>query len=137
MLNDLPDYEAPETTTQYHFVLNPGKANVAALEKVKIQKLRKGEKARLEPPWSRFISKKYLGKIIALARRRRIEVKFVFLPSYGDLETQPGDLEFYKKYGEVLLPPAAIFQSTEYRVDADHLNAEGASELTVWLAENL
>lgn len=137
MLGDLPAYDAAGNSMPYHFVAHPGKANAAALAKVKNRKTQKAGKIRLEPPWSRRISKKYLWEIVALAMHHQVEVKFLYLPSYGALETQPAELEFYKKYGEVLLPPAPFSQSPEYRVDEDHLNDEGAMLLTEWLAGNL
>ena len=78
----------------------------------------------------------YLGRILDLARQRGVEVKFLYLPSYGYVQDQPRDLALYAGHGE-MLATGALLAEPGFWNDFHHLNLHGAAALSGRLAEML
>lgn len=81
--------------------------------------------------------KAYFEKIMNICRERNINICFLYLPSYGTALTVPSEIELYKKYGRVFLPPSRILRNRNNWFDENHLNKNGAAELSSWLGEQL
>ena len=73
----------------------------------------------------RFTSNFYLEQIIQLATKHNIRLFFHYLPAYGLIEYQPHQLQFYQKYGEVVMPPHAL-ENEKFWSDNSHLTLDGA-----------
>ncbi|MBF9153041.1 hypothetical protein [Novosphingobium jiangmenense] len=77
----------------------------------------------------------YMDKIAALAKAKRTNIAFLYLPVFG-AEPVAADWKFYEKYGPVL---DARFLRTDHRQYSDgaHLNRIGAQRVDAWLAAEL
>lgn len=82
------------------------------------------------------LPRKYIRKIIQIAEAKGSKVIFLYLPYYG-ASREPGDIEFYKQYGDVWVPPVEVLGNIEYWKDAGHLNTQGAYTLAPWLINKL
>lgn len=79
----------------------------------------------------------YLREVTALCKAAGAEVYFLYLPGYASPMAEPGESEFYRQMGQLLIPPADIFQEPTYWFDEEHLNEKGSRILSEWLAEEL
>ncbi len=82
------------------------------------------------------LPRNYIRKILQIAKVNESEVIFLYLPYYG-APPKPGDIAFYKQYGDVWIPPAEILENIDYWKDAGHLNTQGAYVLAPWLIDKL
>jgi hypothetical protein len=78
--------------------------------------------------------KNYLNKILDLAKEHNIKVIFLYVPSFGWAIDKPLNYDYYKKWGEVWLPPAELFTTHKYWVDQEHFNYKGSTEFGKWIA---
>jgi hypothetical protein len=76
----------------------------------------------------------YLQKMIALAVANNCKVVFLYIPGYCSLPPNPGEFDYYQRYGPVLSVPSAILKQPQNWRDADHFNDSGALKLSSWLA---
>jgi hypothetical protein len=76
--------------------------------------------------------RKTLEAMAELAEEANIPIVFYYLKSFGHPATEPWDIDIYRQYGEVWIPPDSIFQKKENFFDQDHLNDQGASLLADW-----
>ncbi|HAD96717.1 MAG TPA: hypothetical protein DCG19_04880 [Cryomorphaceae bacterium] len=79
----------------------------------------------------------YLQQMAKLCEEEGVTLFFLYLPNYGVPLRQPVNIERYREYGPVLLPPQAILDEPENWADPNHLNYKGAELLTDWLGEEL
>jgi hypothetical protein len=79
----------------------------------------------------------YIKRIKELCDKKKTELIFVFIPSYGNVSKTPAFYEEYKKMGRVILGPDSIFLNKAYWKDAAHFNASGATAFTKFLATQL
>lgn len=79
---------------------------------------------------------RWIAQLEQLAAENGIQVCFLYLPSYGGLETNPEFLAA-RPGGIFLLPPPSLLDSPSCWRDPDHLNNKGAILLTTWLGEKL
>lgn len=77
--------------------------------------------------------RKYIEKIHTICKINHIELIFLYLPAYGSPYVRPMEFEFYKKYGEVFIPPSEILENKFNWTDVNHLNHAGANKLSAWL----
>jgi hypothetical protein len=70
----------------------------------------------------------YLGKMLDLAERRGVSVKFLYLPAYGQPD-EPFDTSLYEGRGEVILVNDILARKDHWG-DPDHLNLYGAAALS-------
>jgi len=56
----------------------------------------------------------YLKKIAALCVENNVKLVFIFLPEYASGLWDPLESAVYRKYGEILIPPHAIFENPDY-----------------------
>jgi hypothetical protein len=78
-------------------------------------------------------SKYYIQKIKNLCDKKKIELVFLYLPSYESIRETPGFFEDYKRLGKVIIAPDSIFMNRSYW----NLNAFGAAAYTRFLATQL
>jgi hypothetical protein len=78
----------------------------------------------------------YVSGIVDLARARGIQVRFLYLPCYGDPET-PEHAAFYATQAQTWSPPAAVLTPIAHWYDINHLNYEGALALSQWTGEQV
>ena len=78
----------------------------------------------------------YLDRILALAAERGVAVKFLYLPSYAYVGSQPRDPSLYAGHGE-MLSTGTLLADTGLWYDPDHLNAQGAALLSTQLGKLL
>ena len=76
----------------------------------------------------------YLEKISNLCKANNVELLFLYLPSFGAIEFQPKEMETYKKYGSILIPPATIFNDKNHWSDKSHINEAGGRLNSFWFA---
>jgi hypothetical protein len=105
---------------------------------------KKGQTDRYKKNSSKFLRefkvsypKKYIQRIASLAKKNGVKVIFLYLPSYGSQLQTPLEYDFYKNYGEVLIPPSSILINPKNWVDGEHLNYKGSKELANWLASEV
>ncbi|MFK5947518.1 MAG: hypothetical protein QM500_01960 [Methylococcales bacterium] len=80
------------------------------------------------------LPRNYIRKIVQLAKVNGAKVIFLYLPYYG-APPEPGDINFYKNFGDVWIPPAEVLGNVDYWKDAGHLNTKGAYALVPWLED--
>lgn len=79
----------------------------------------------------------YLNKIKKLCDTKKIELEFIYLPSYANLNKAPAFKSHYEKWGKVILAPDSIFNNKSYWKDVAHFNSFGATAYTKFLATEL
>ena len=82
-------------------------------------------------------SQHYLELLSERCRERGITLYFLYLPAYEYHHLSPAAGPAYYDLGRLLLPPEMLFARRENWFDDNHLNQQGAKELTYWLAEQL
>jgi hypothetical protein len=114
----------------------PDTLAVAELNEFKIRHL-----AKIEENKNKFFKKTglnfpkyYFQKMKTLCDKNNVELKFLYLPAYGGIDTAPTEIEIYQSFGTVLLPPKELLNNTDYWHDKEHLNTVGAEALGKWLA---
>jgi hypothetical protein len=78
----------------------------------------------------------YLDRILDLAKRRGVTVKFLYLPGYAYALGQPRDPSLYAGHGE-LLTTGKLLADPGYWYDPEHLNLQGAAVLSAELGRLL
>jgi len=88
--------------------------------------------SKSKPPFLRKIelnySKHYIEKIIALANTNNCRVIFLYLPESGSNLKQPMLLNYYQRYGDVIILPKDLIMDKSNWKDATHFNDSGASK---------
>jgi len=79
----------------------------------------------------------YLKKIKELCDKKKIELVFIYLPSYGNVSKTPAFLDQYKTMGKVIIGPDSIYKNKAYWKDVAHFNSFGAQAYTKFLAGEL
>jgi len=104
-------------------------------------KERRERKYRKLPIWERnfhmHYPRGYIKKVYNLCEENGVELKFLYIPGYAIPHELPEEIDFYKQYGEVYLPPRIIFDKQTNWVDHEHLNEAGAYELSYWFADEV
>jgi hypothetical protein len=77
----------------------------------------------------------YIEKTSQLCKANDVELLFLYTPFYGGIEFLPKELEFYKEYGEVFIPPADVFVNKNHWADKAHLNIHGAKPNSFWFGD--
>ncbi|MEY3441976.1 MAG: hypothetical protein RLZZ519_257 [Bacteroidota bacterium] len=81
--------------------------------------------------------KHYLNEMISHCRRNDAQVIFLYLPEYGTPTKAPQEMEFFKEFGPVWIPPDSVFGNPRLHMDHSHLNMQGARNLSDWLSFQL
>lgn len=94
------------------------------------------------PPgsWENFqlsYNKAWIERLSNSCKAQNVELVFLFLPQYGCSNCPPRELEFYQRFGSVLIPPGEILENRNNWSDHDHLNNSGSTAITKWLFEEL
>ena len=79
----------------------------------------------------------YLAKIKKLCYAKQIELVFVYLPSYANINKTPAFKSHYEQWGKVIIGPDSIFNNKMYWKDVAHFNSRGADAYTKFLATQL
>ncbi|MBP7807774.1 MAG: hypothetical protein KA163_00640 [Bacteroidia bacterium] len=79
----------------------------------------------------------YLNKIKKLCDSKKVELVFVYLPSYANVNKTPVFKSHYEQWGKVIIGPDSIFNNKRYWKDVAHLNSHGADAYTKFLATQL
>jgi len=97
------------------------------------------ERITNQPTYSKMNSNSnyYFIKLKKLCSEKRIELYFLYLPSYGNLSKQPAQKKDYETFGKVLIPPDSIVCKSTNFSDYNHLNKQGADILSLWLKNAL
>jgi hypothetical protein len=77
----------------------------------------------------------YVEKIVALAKANNVELYFLYLPSIGNIDEKPINLEFYEELAPIIYPPSRIYTDKSKWVDGEHFNYSGSKNLSNWLSE--
>jgi len=77
----------------------------------------------------------YLQELIDLARAKKIEIVFLYLPFFHGPE-QPSNFKFLQPFG-MILSPKEVLKDPGFWQNEDHLNFAGASALSVWVGRTL
>jgi hypothetical protein len=95
------------------------------------------KQSSLEHAFYMAFPKAYLKKTVQLCKENKIRICFLYLPAFGTSRSIPSEMELYKTYGTVLIPPSTIFDNTSNWFDENHLNKNGTAILSQWLGEQL
>lgn len=111
------------------------------IEPEKLETFYNEEKAKtkgtnINSPSYRF-SNYYLEKIKKLCDAKKIELVFVYLPSYANVNKTPAFKSHYEQWGKVIVGPDSIFNNKSYWKDVAHFNSSGADAFTKFLATQL
>lgn len=79
----------------------------------------------------------YLSKMKKMCEAKHIELVFVYLASYANINKTPAFLSQYQKCGKVITAPDSIYNNKTYWKDVAHLNSFGAAAYTKFLATEL
>jgi len=80
---------------------------------------------------------KYYQEIFNLCEKQNIKLCFYYIPSFSYPISAPTEIEIYKKYGIVLIPPKEIFKNHKNYIDENHLNDNGSKLYSDWLSGEL
>jgi len=75
----------------------------------------------------------YLNKIAELCKANNVKLYFLYIAGYTTYSRPPLELDTYKKYGQVFLPPYTISDHAENFMDEAHMNNTGADKMTDYL----
>jgi hypothetical protein len=78
----------------------------------------------------------YVSAIRELAEARGSTLTFLYLPHFQG-PSEPLNVAFYRRHGDVWIPPREILEDRRNWSDASHLNVRGAGLLSTWLAERI
>ncbi|MBX7204966.1 MAG: hypothetical protein K1X81_06045 [Bacteroidia bacterium] len=79
----------------------------------------------------------YFLKGVELLKKHQVKIVFLFIPRFGRYQTHPNYIDWYKNYGEVLIPPDSLCKTPCFWANIDHVNTDGATYLSEWLAAQL
>jgi hypothetical protein len=71
----------------------------------------------------------YINEISALAVKNKVELVFLYLPSYGMAE-QPANEGLYLTHGKIIKPALTTLRNKSLWSDLGHLNASGAEQVS-------
>jgi hypothetical protein len=128
----------PIRSSNFGYLRALGNANLADLNKNKL-KMNSGKDklTEFEENFHHHFAHHYLKKIATLCKKKKIELLLLNLPSYGSNRTNNQAFIRYKDYGRILLPPLEILDNKTNWFDVDHLNEQGAKQLSDWLSIEL
>ncbi len=111
------------------------------IEPEKLETFSKEEKAQTKEVNTTSISYRfsnyYLEKIKKLCDAKNIELVFIYLPSYANVNKTPAFKSHYEQWGKVIIGPDSIFNNKTYWKDVAHFNSYGADAYTKFLATQL
>lgn len=103
---------------------------------VKEQKRLSEEKIDTSASAYRF-SNYYLSKLKKLCDNKHVELNFIYLAGYSNINKAPAFKSKYEKWGKVIMAPDSIYTNKTYWKDVAHLNTYGATAFTKFLATEL
>jgi hypothetical protein len=133
-----------EIGSREHPVANPvprnGVTSVAELERERAHS-ESNDEVRLKLPaplqWLEYRANLlYLEELLNLARERKVEIRFLYMPAYHGAPT-PAFAGFYDKFAPTWRMPREIVDSHELWLDVGHLNYAGATALSMWLGAKI
>jgi hypothetical protein len=80
-------------------------------------------------------SKHYVKKIVQLAQNHNCHVVFLYLPESGSEIKKPLLIDFYKKFGELIILPESIISDHANWKDATHFNNSGAKKTSAFIVK--
>jgi len=95
------------------------------------------KKSKFEQDFRANFARVYLRKISDFCKENKIQLTFLYIPSYVERTAKPFEYQTYIKYGKVLIPPRRILNKQANWYDENHLNHSGADELSVWICEQI
>jgi len=111
---------------------------IALMNEVKLKRaIPKPAAGKIERDFYQKFPRSYLKKINQICQENKIQLSFLFLPSYGTYLEKPKEYNTYLNYGKVFLPPQKIFDNPDYWYDTNHLNPAGAKALSLWLTQEI
>lgn len=128
------DKKVQINTNDFGIFTSSDTASLTLLNSTK-QSLRK--RSKLEQDFKANFPRVYLQKISDFCKENKIQLTFLYLPSYAKRATKPVEYQTYRKYGEVLIPPNRILNKQTNWFDENHLNQAGADELSLWICEQI
>ena len=75
----------------------------------------------------------YFKRIKEVCDQKKVKIRFLYLPAYGNVYKKPLCKNAYSGYGQCIIPPDSIFCDPSNFADYNHLNGKGASKFSVWL----
>ena len=78
-------------------------------------------------------NKAWISRLASSAQAQNTSLVFLYLPQYGCTTCPPREAEFYRQFGNVLIPPSSILDNRKNWSDHDHFNNRGSREMAKWL----
>lgn len=82
----------------------------------------------------RFEDINTIKQIVDLLNKNKVQVRFIYIPSFGNYFKTNMQNSAYAKLAPIIFPPAHLFYNRALWIDHEHLNANGAKQLSSWLA---
>ncbi len=79
----------------------------------------------------------YLSRLKKLCDAKQVELVFVYLAGYANINKEPAFKAQYEKWGKVIMAPDSIYSNKTYWKDVAHFNTFGATAYTKFLATQL
>ncbi len=132
------DSLVPVRTNDFGFMGSADTASKTYLEKIDLgQKRPKYRQNSMERSFYMTYPRIYLKELSELCMKNHILLNFLYIPQYGSPEKEPLEMDTYKKYGKVLIPPSEIFKDQDNWFDENHLNHAGARKLSGWVTDQI
>ncbi|MEQ8325466.1 MAG: hypothetical protein RIC15_12635 [Vicingaceae bacterium] len=87
--------------------------------------------------WRLKLPRFYLDQIANLCKRHDVELRFLYIPSFGMASEVPFNQQFYIASGKLLIPPRKFFENPDLWMDTEHFNAHGSRLFSTWLATQI
>ena len=114
-------------------------ADTTILEKEKTERLEKAARkiANGRSVFQLRYPRKYVESIAALAAENGTELHFLYLPGFGWPTKLPLEAIYYKRYGDIWVPPDSVFSKHKHWFDDGHFNGFGANAMLPWLQDQI
>lgn len=84
----------------------------------------------------RFNDINTLKQIVDFLNKNNVQVRFIYIPSFGNYFKTSLQNSAYAKLAPIIYPPENLFNNRAFWIDHEHLNANGANQLSKWLAHD-
>ncbi|MBA3680171.1 MAG: hypothetical protein H0W73_03140 [Bacteroidetes bacterium] len=74
----------------------------------------------------------YFEKIKKACDEKNVKLYFLYIPSFGNVYKRPALQKEYLTYATCIIPPDSVFCNSSNFADYNHLNKNGARQLSIW-----
>lgn len=127
----------PVQVAPFGYAASPDTASMEILNAAKIRRSSRPSLPKWKQDFYMTYPLHYLKLIGSLCKEHGVELRFIYIPSYGSGLRSPLQYKIYEQYGVVWTPPMEIFENPGHWFDDNHLNKAGGKALSQWVGEKL